>query len=87
MKSIFAAVAITLTIGAMPAMAQQAAAEAVAPLSFNLSLTSDYRYRGISQSRVKPALQGGADYAFANGFYIGSWASTINWIKDAGGWL
>ena len=89
MKSIFAAVAITLTIGAMPAMAQQAAAaapaEAVAPLSFNLSLTSDYRYRGISQSRVKPALQGGADYAFESGFYIGSWASTINWIKDGGG--
>ena len=87
MKSIFAAVAITLTIGAMPAMAQQAAApaEAVAPLSFNLGLTSDYRYRGISQSRVKPALQGGADYAFESGFYVGTWASTINWIKDGGG--
>jgi uncharacterized protein (TIGR02001 family) len=87
MKSIFAAVAITLTIGALPAMAQQAAApaEAVAPLSFNLGLTTDYRYRGISQTRVKPALQGGADYAFESGFYVGTWASTINWIKDGGG--
>jgi uncharacterized protein (TIGR02001 family) len=87
MKSIFAAVAITLTIGALPAMAQQAAApaEAVAPLSFNLGLTTDYRYRGISQTRVKPALQGGADYAFESGFYVGTWASTINWIKDSGG--
>jgi uncharacterized protein (TIGR02001 family) len=54
------------------------------PLSFNVSLTTDYRYRGISQSRLKPALQGGADYAFPNGFYIGTWASTIRWIKDAG---
>jgi uncharacterized protein (TIGR02001 family) len=87
MKSILAAVAITLTIGALPAMAQQAAApaEAVAPLSFNLGLTTDYRYRGISQTRVKPALQGGADYAFESGFYVGTWASTINWIKDGGG--
>ena len=55
------------------------------PLSFNVSLTSDYRYRGISQSRLKPALQGGADYALPNGFYVGTWLSTIKWIKDAGG--
>ena len=55
------------------------------PLSFNLSLTTDYRYRGISQSRLKPALQGGVDYALPNGFYIGTWASTIHWVKDFGG--
>ena len=55
------------------------------PLSFNISLTSDYRYRGISQTRLKPALQGGADYALPGGFYIGTWASTIRWIKDFGG--
>lgn len=54
------------------------------PLSFNASLTSDYRYRGISQSRLKPALQGGVDSALPAGFYIGAWASTIKWIKDAG---
>ncbi len=55
------------------------------PLSFNASLTSDYRYRGISQSRLQPALQGGADYAAANGLYVGTWLSTIKWIKDFGG--
>lgn len=54
------------------------------PLSFNVSLTSDYRYRGISQTRLKPALQGGADYALPGGFYVGTWLSTIKWIKDAG---
>lgn len=54
------------------------------PLSFNVALTTDYRYRGISQSRLKPALQGGADYAFTSGFYVGAWASTIKWIKDNG---
>ena len=81
MKSILAALAaLTLTAGAMPVYAQEAS-----PLSFNVSVTSDYRYRGISQTRLKPALQGGADLAFSNGFYIGTWASTIKWIKDSGG--
>jgi uncharacterized protein (TIGR02001 family) len=55
------------------------------PFSFNVGAISDYRYRGISQSRLKPALQGGIDYAHASGFYLGTWASTIQWIKDAGG--
>lgn len=55
-------------------------------VSFNAALTSEYRYRGISQSRQDPALQGGADYVHnPSGFYVGTWASTIKWIKDAGG--
>jgi uncharacterized protein (TIGR02001 family) len=55
-------------------------------VSFNLGAVSDYRYRGISQSRLKPALQGGADYVNnAHGFYAGTWLSTIKWTKDAGG--
>jgi len=55
-------------------------------LSFNAALASDYRYRGISQSRLQPAAQGGADFASAaTGFYVGAWASTINWTRDASG--
>jgi uncharacterized protein (TIGR02001 family) len=46
---------------------------------------SDYRYRGISQSRLNPAVQGGIDYSHSSGFYVGTWASTIYWIRDAGG--
>jgi uncharacterized protein (TIGR02001 family) len=57
---------------------------AAADLAFNASLTSDYRYRGISQTRLKPALQGGVDYS-AGAFYLGAWGSTIKWVKDAGG--
>ena len=57
---------------------------AAADLAFNASLTSDYRYRGISQTRLKPALQGGVD-ASAGAFYVGAWGSTIKWVKDAGG--
>jgi uncharacterized protein (TIGR02001 family) len=55
-------------------------------VSFNASVTSDYRYRGISQTRLKPALQGGADYVHnPSGFYAGTWLSTIKWIKDLPG--
>jgi uncharacterized protein (TIGR02001 family) len=60
------------------------AASASAQVSYNVAAVSDYRYRGISQTRLQPALQGGADWT-GNGFYVGAWASTIKWIKDAGG--
>lgn len=53
------------------------------PFSANLTLTNDYRYRGISQSNFRPAIQGGFDYAHSSGFYIGNWNSSISWISDA----
>jgi uncharacterized protein (TIGR02001 family) len=67
------------------AFAQTKAPEPDYTLSYNVGLVTDYRYRGISQSRLKPALQGGVDYVRKSGLYIGTWASTIRWIKDAGG--
>ena len=55
-------------------------------VSFNVAGVSDYRYRGISQTRLKPALQGGFDYVNnPTGLYAGAWASTIKWTKDLGG--
>lgn len=55
-----------------------------ADLAYNASVVTDYRYRGISQTRFKPAVQGGVDYS-AGGLYLGAWASTIKWVKDAYG--
>ena len=55
-------------------------------VTFNAALTSDYRYRGISQTRLRPALQGGADWTHTpTGLYAGTWLSTIKWTKDTGG--
>lgn len=55
-------------------------------VTFNAALASDYRYRGISQTRLQPALQGGADWMHnPTGLYAGTWLSTIKWTKDAGG--
>lgn len=81
MKTIHAALAATLALSAFSVQAEEVAD----PLSFNASLTTDYRYRGISQTRLKPAVQGGVDYAHASGFYVGAWGSSIKWIKDGGG--
>ena len=64
---------------AMPLMAS-------AQLSGNLSLTSNYKYRGQDQdvSKVKafkPAVQGGLDYAFGeSGWYVGNWNSSVDWL-------
>jgi uncharacterized protein (TIGR02001 family) len=80
MKKTLFAVAATLAITALPSVSYAEDS----PLSFNVGLVSDYRYRGISQTRLKPALQGGFDYS-NGGFYVGTWASTIKWIKDFGG--
>jgi uncharacterized protein (TIGR02001 family) len=67
------------------AMAQTQAAAPPEPdytLSFNVGVVSDYRFRGLSQTSFNPALQGGIDFAHKSGFYLGTWASNIKWIKD-----
>ena len=68
------------------ALALSAAAPAVsyADVAFNVGAFSDYRYRGISQTRLKPALQAGVDFS-SDPFYVGAWASNIKWIEDFGG--
>lgn len=44
----------------------------------NVTLSSDYSFRGISQTGLDPAIQGGFDIALDNGFSIGTWASNVN---------
>jgi uncharacterized protein (TIGR02001 family) len=66
------------------AFAQTAPAAPESTLGYNVGVVSEYRYRGIGQTKGDPALQGGVDYANTNGFYAGAWGSTIKWIKDAG---
>ncbi|RSZ59415.1 hypothetical protein HF313_30820 [Massilia atriviolacea] len=83
MKRIIFAVSLMSIAGA--ASAQETPSSGI-ELSYNAAATSDYRYRGISQTRLQPALQGGADLVHeASGWYAGAWASTIKWTSDAGG--
>jgi uncharacterized protein (TIGR02001 family) len=51
---------------------------AQAEVTGNASLTSDYRFRGVSQTQNAPAVQGGIDFAHSSGFYAGNWNSSIS---------
>jgi uncharacterized protein (TIGR02001 family) len=80
--SLVAALTGLLACSAVHAEAEKPADEVTA----NVSLVSDYRYRGISQTRLRPALQGGVDYVNnPTGLYAGTWLSTIKWIADTPG--
>ena len=96
MKASIQALAATLALSSIVGASAHAHTVAAAPeapatsaststISWNAALTSDYRYRGISQTRLQPALQGGVDYLHADGWYAGAWASSIKWVDDAGG--
>tara|TARA_R100000322_G_scaffold151599_5_gene109021 strand:- start:4055 stop:4777 length:723 start_codon:yes stop_codon:yes gene_type:complete len=46
--------------------------------SANVTLTSDYVFRGISQSSENIAIQGGLDVGHSSGAYAGVWASSVD---------
>ena len=90
------ATALTASGAALAQATTDAAAAAPAPapnLTGNISLTTNYKFRGQDQDMLgkndyaktkgfKPAIQGGLDYAFGDsGFYVGSWNSSVNWLK------
>lgn len=51
-------------------------------ISGNVTLTTDYVWRGISQSNEDFAVQGGFDLALENGFYVGTWASNVDFQDE-----
>ena len=88
MKKMILAAAVIAAFTGSRAYAEDAApvAKPDNETSFNAAVVSDYRYRGISQTRLKPAVQGGFDYVNnPTGLYAGVWLSSIKWTKDAGG--
>ncbi|RVQ66494.1 hypothetical protein EKN06_10770 [Croceicoccus ponticola] len=78
-RSLFAATILAGTaLTAAPAMAQ----DSDLTVSANVAYTTDYRFRGVSLSGGDFALQGGMDVAHASGFYVGTWASSLE--EDGG---
>ncbi|MFY3196286.1 TorF family putative porin [Achromobacter xylosoxidans] len=76
--------ALALVALAAPAHAADSAA-ADAPeytLTVNVTLASQYRYRGLMQTNNKPAIQGGFDFTHASGLYLGNWNSSVSWLND-----
>jgi uncharacterized protein (TIGR02001 family) len=80
-----AAVALLSGVATTASFAADAPAPEVSPITANVTVVNDYRYRGLTQSNFKPAIQGGFDYAHESGFYVGNWNSSISWLGDGYG--
>jgi uncharacterized protein (TIGR02001 family) len=61
-----------LALASLPATAANAS-----DLSAEIGLVSDYRYRGLSLTDGKPAVQGSATFEHDSGLYAEAWSSTI----------
>jgi uncharacterized protein (TIGR02001 family) len=82
MKNIASITTLTLIAAAAMADAAPAAAPASAwTQSANLAITSNYIWRGVSQTTNGIALQGGFDVAHTSGLSAGIWASNVNQLN------
>ena len=50
---------------------------AQAELTANVGVTSNYVFRGVTQTDDDPAVQGGVDFVHETGIYAGAWASNV----------
>lgn len=66
------------------AIALGTASMAQAELTANIGVTSNYLWRGVSQTGDDAAVSGGIDWAHESGFYLGTWASNIDWGNGSG---
>lgn len=69
---------ITLSV-ATPALAQDETSDDLGlKVTGTAAIVSDYRFRGFSQTGEDPAAQAGITVTHKSGFYVGTWASTID---------
>jgi len=67
------------------APATDASAEEESNVEWSLALTSDYVFRGVTQSNYDPALQAGLTYTFGDsGIYVGGWTSNVDFADPIG---
>lgn len=77
-RSLLAATVLAgAALAATPAMAQDEEETPIVTVTGNVALVSDYRFRGIGLSGGDPAIQGGITLNTAPGFYVGTWASSL----------
>jgi len=62
---------------------QMVMADSPHEFSANVALSTDYMYRGGSQTNEQPAISGGFDYAHSSGVYAGLWASNVDFGDSA----
>lgn len=54
-----------------------------AGVSSTITVVSDYDYRGYSQTTTDPALQVSLDYVHESGFYVGAWATNVDFGRGS----
>ncbi len=74
-KLFLGAVSLVGIFATAPAMADDAPTFA---LTGYVDVTSDYKFRGISQNDRDPSPQGSLNLTGPYGFYVGTWASTVD---------
>ena len=74
------------TLISMACAAAMAAPAAQAELSANIGATSNYVWRGVTQTSDGAAISGGIDYSHQSGLYVGTWASNIDWGVGTSGY-
>lgn len=79
-----AAITAPLAFAASPAAAEDAPASSIT-VSGGATLVSDYRFRGISQTDKRAAIQGTFTIAHASGFYATVWGSSVDDYVTASG--
>ena len=57
---------------------------AMAELSANIAATSNYIWRGVTQSNDRAAIQGGVDWNDKQGWYVGTWMSNVDFTNFGG---
>ena len=67
-----------ITSSAAAAILASTSLASAGEIEANVSLATDYVFRGFSQTQEEPAISGGFDYGFEGGFYLGAWASNVN---------
>ncbi len=72
----------TVFLSSLASVGLLASVGAAADITGNIGLTSDYVFRGLSQTDEKPAIQGGLDYAHSSGAYAGVWASNVDFSES-----
>jgi len=79
MKKAITTTAITSLLAASTISFQALATEG---LSANVAMSSNYLWRGVTQTDDAAAISGGIDYAHSTGFYTGAWTSNVDYGDD-----
>ncbi len=81
MKCMLLTAALTGSVATV-SFAEESKDDSLIPGTFtgSVAFTTDYRFRGITQTQGDPAVQGGLTWTHPSGFYVGIWGSNLKFV-------